>query len=96
MAREHEGPLALGATVVAERLFPDHHPYSATDCASLDPLVPEWVTTEKDALKILPEWMAGKKLSVLGIEIEFEEEATVLDAIEVALFENRPITEYVD
>jgi len=58
---------ALGATIVAERLFPDHHDYSATDCASLDPSVPEWVTTEKDALKILPEWMAGKKLLVLGM-----------------------------
>ena len=80
---------ALGATIVAERLFPDHHDYSATDCASLDPSVPEWVTTEKDALKILPEWMAGKKLLVLGIEIDFEEEATALDAIEKALFENR-------
>ncbi|MEE8166566.1 MAG: tetraacyldisaccharide 4'-kinase [Myxococcota bacterium] len=83
---------ALGATIVAERLFPDHHNYSATDCASLDPTVPEWVTTEKDALKILPEWLAGKKLSVLSIEIEFEEEATALDAIEKALFENRLLT----
>lgn len=84
---------ALGATIVAERLFPDHHNYSAADCASLDPTVPEWVTTEKDALKILPEWMTGKRLSVLGIEIEFEEEATALDAIEKALFENRHVTE---
>jgi tetraacyldisaccharide-1-P 4'-kinase len=83
---------ALGATIVAERLFPDHHDYSKADCTSLDPEVPEWVTTEKDALKILPEWMAGKKLSVLGIEIEFEEESTALDAIEKALFENRIVT----
>jgi len=54
--------------------------------------VPEWVTTEKDALKILPAWVAGRKVSVLGIEVEFEAEAAALDAIEAVLFAKGPRT----
>jgi len=76
----------LGATVVAERVFRDHHAYRERDLASLDTDVPEWITTEKDAIKILPQWVGETKLWVLGIDIEFEEEQSALDAIEAQLF----------
>jgi len=79
----------LGAKVVAERLFPDHHAYRKADLGSLDPKVPEWITTEKDALKILPEWIGAAKVSVLRIEVEFEKEDEALDSIESALFDSR-------
>jgi tetraacyldisaccharide 4'-kinase len=80
---------ALGATVVAEKLFPDHHAYRRSDVACLDPEVPEWITTEKDAIKILPEWMGATKISVLGIEIEFDDEISAFDEIEAALHSRR-------
>jgi tetraacyldisaccharide 4'-kinase len=81
---------ALGARVVAERLFPDHHAYRPEDLADLDPSVSEWITTEKDALKILPAWLAGRSLSVLEIELEIEDEAAVFDEIERLLRVRRP------
>jgi tetraacyldisaccharide 4'-kinase len=76
----------LGATVIAERIFPDHHAYRESDLANLDPDVPEWITTEKDAIKILPVWIGGAKLSVLGIDVDFEDQDSALDAIEAQLF----------
>ena len=79
----------LGAKVVAERLFPDHHAYRKADFETLDPKVPEWITTEKDALKILPEWIGTAKVSILRIEVEFEKEHEALDSIESALFDSR-------
>jgi hypothetical protein len=44
-----------------------------------------WITTEKDALKILPEWLGDDTLWVLRIEIEIDEEETVLDRLEARL-----------
>jgi tetraacyldisaccharide 4'-kinase len=61
---------ALGARVVAERCFPDHHPYAARDLAGLAAAAPLWITTEKDAVKIEPEWVGGAELRVLAIDIE--------------------------
>ena len=62
---------ALGATVVAERSFPDHHRYRERDLRDLG-AAPLWITTEKDALKILPRWAHGADLRVLasGLEVE--------------------------
>lgn len=73
---------SLGAHVVAERLFPDHHVYRPRDLADLDEGVSGWITTEKDALKILPEWLPEGRLSVLGIDVELEQPADFLDPIE--------------
>jgi tetraacyldisaccharide 4'-kinase len=81
---------ALGACIVAERLFADHHAYRSEDLADLDPSVSEWITTEKDALKILPAWLGGRSLSVLEIELEIEEEAAVFDEIERLLHARCP------
>lgn len=76
---------SLGAEVVAERIFPDHHDYSAPDCQGLTRSVDLWVTTEKDGLKILPTWIEGVPLFVLKIEAEFEEEEAVLGRVEAHL-----------
>ncbi len=77
---------ALGAEVVAERRFPDHHAYRRSDLETLDRGVAEWVTTEKDAYKILPAWLGGRSLSVLSIEIALEDPTAVIDALDAALF----------
>ena len=76
---------SLGARICAERLFPDHHAYRPADLESLDPAAREWITTEKDALKILPAWCPDTRIAVLGIEVEFEDETATLDAVEAAL-----------
>ncbi len=44
-----------------------------------------WITTEKDALKILPEWLGGDTLWVLRIEVEIDQEDAVLDRLEARL-----------
>jgi tetraacyldisaccharide 4'-kinase len=75
----------LGAKLVAERRFPDHHAYSSEDLRDLDPGVDFWLTTEKDAIKILPEWLADRDLWVLRIELEIEDESSIFDALEADL-----------
>ena len=84
----------LGARVVAERRFPDHHAYRREDLAFLRdaaggegethaPL--RWITTEKDAAKILPRWVPPARLAVLGIEARIDDEAALLERIEATL-----------
>ncbi len=69
----------LGAEVVAERVFPDHHAYGAADVTALEG-AETWVTTEKDAVKILPGWLdPGCDLRVLGIRIAVEEADAFVD-----------------
>jgi len=58
----------LGARVVAERLFADHHPYRARDLSGLAAQAPLWVTSEKDAVKLDPSWCAGTDVRVLALE----------------------------
>lgn len=76
---------ALGARVVAERRFRDHHAYVPKDCHGLDHSELLWITTEKDALKILPQWLGDDTLWVLRIEVEIEDEDAVLDRLEAQL-----------
>jgi tetraacyldisaccharide 4'-kinase len=76
----------LGAEVIAEKVLPDHHVYRAVDLVDLDSTVPLWITTEKDALKILPEWLGPNRLLVLSIDLEFEDEEETIAAVESALF----------
>lgn len=73
---------ALGAEVIAERILPDHHAYSVRDLRDLAAGASLWLTTEKDAIKILPSWVTGVSIWVLRIELEIEDEAAVLDALE--------------
>ncbi len=67
---------SLGATVVAERHFRDHHRYRARDVARLGDDASVWITTEKDAMKIRPEWLPGLSVFVLGIDLHFEDPAS--------------------
>jgi tetraacyldisaccharide 4'-kinase len=73
---------SLGARVVAERSFRDHHRYRPGDLSGLARSAGVWITTEKDAAKIHPAWVGRADVRVLAIELEVVDEAAVLDAIE--------------
>ena len=72
----------LGAVIVAERIFPDHHAYREQDVEALDASIEMWITTEKDGLKLLPDWLPAGRVWVLEIEAELEGESAIVDAIE--------------
>jgi tetraacyldisaccharide 4'-kinase len=76
---------ALGALVVAERRFGDHHRYRRGDLAGLTRHVPVWVTTEKDAIKLRPEWVRGMDVRVLRIELEVDEGDDLLNWLDARL-----------
>lgn len=81
---------ALGARVVAERRFPDHHAYVASDLTGLrreggTEADLHWITTEKDAYKILPGWVPGVRVSVLRMELRLEEPDALCERILAAL-----------
>lgn len=80
---------SLGARIEAERLFADHHVYRPRDLAGLAAESADWLTTEKDALKILPEWPGDATLHVLELGIEIQDETHFLDRLEKALFARR-------
>ena len=73
---------ALGANIVAERLFRDHHRYRRRDLRGLAKAAPLWVTTEKDAVKLLPYWAGGVELRVLRIGVAVSEPERLLAAID--------------
>jgi tetraacyldisaccharide 4'-kinase len=76
---------SLGAKVVAERRFPDHHAYRRKDVADLAEEAPHWITTEKDAVKILPSWTGRADVRVLGLTLAVEDPEAVLDWVESRL-----------
>ena len=76
----------LGAEVVAERVFADHHRYRPRDLRGLKNDTQIWITTEKDALKILPSWLRGVDLRVLRIRLEVEEPEVLVDWVVEQLF----------
>lgn len=73
---------SLDAKVVARRSLADHHRYRARDLRKLAAEAEIWITTEKDAGKILPSWVGGLDLRVLGIELEVEEADRLIGFIE--------------
>jgi tetraacyldisaccharide 4'-kinase len=75
----------LGARVVAERSFPDHHRYRREDLAGLAADAELWLTTEKDAGKLLPGWLEGATLRVLELAIDFPDGEAFLDWLEERL-----------
>jgi tetraacyldisaccharide 4'-kinase len=78
-----------GATIVARRTFPDHHRYRRRDVRDLHREADVWVTTEKDAVKILPGWSRAD-IRVLRMRLRVEDEASVLDWIESRLLGQAP------
>ncbi len=76
---------SLGARVVAQRTFPDHHDYRQMDVRDLHRHTKVWVTTEKDALKIVASWVGAADVRVLAIELAVEDPGRVLDFVESRL-----------
>jgi len=76
---------ALGARVVAERFFPDHHRYRRRDLAGLADEAALWVTTEKDAVKLVPSWVGAADVRVLTSSVEVADAEAVLDWVESRL-----------
>lgn len=79
------GVEALGARVVAERAYADHHVYRPADLAGLESQASLWLTTEKDAVKILPAWVGELDLRVLVIELELADAEAFFDWLESRL-----------
>jgi tetraacyldisaccharide 4'-kinase len=76
---------SLGARVVAERTFRDHHRYRERDLRGLAAKAPLWVTTEKDAVKILPSWTGTADVRVLRIDLEVAEPERLLSWVDMLL-----------
>lgn len=76
---------SLGARIQAERFFPDHHAYRSRELGDLAARADLWLTTEKDAGKILPGWVEGAEMQVLGLDTEMEEPELFLDWVEERL-----------
>ncbi len=76
---------SLGARVVALRSFPDHHRYTPRDLEGLAAQTPFWVTTEMDAVKLVPGWAGRADLRVLAQDLEVEEGDALLDWLEARL-----------
>lgn len=76
---------SLGANVIATRVFPDHHRYRERDLAGLVDEAKRWVTTEKDAAKILPRFAGAADVRVLDIELEPEDPQGLVDWVERTL-----------
>jgi tetraacyldisaccharide 4'-kinase len=75
----------LGARVVARRTFPDHHLFRAREVNDLSRFAKLWITTEKDAVKILPSWVGPADVRVLAIDLEVTEPDRLLDFVEARM-----------
>lgn len=68
-----------GLSVVAERAFPDHHPFSAADLSALlaqaEGVGAMLVTTEKDAMRLSPIWRP--RVAVLPVRLSWDDQAAV-------------------
>ena len=77
---------SLGAEIVAERAFPDHHPFRPDELAVLSALAAregaELVTTEKDAVRLPAEARAAVR--VLRVALTFDDEARLRRQLEAA------------
>lgn len=81
---------SLGARVIRERCFGDHHRYRERDLLGLEEDAPVWLTTEKDAVKILPSWVGRADVRVLSIELVVEDPGLLCEWLENRLRE-KPI-----
>ncbi|MCP1537392.1 tetraacyldisaccharide 4'-kinase [Methylorubrum extorquens] len=76
----------LGAEIVAERAFPDHHPYRPGDWTALSALAARegarLVTTEKDAVRLPAEARAA--VAVLRVTLAFADETRLRQQLAAA------------
>jgi tetraacyldisaccharide 4'-kinase len=89
-ARLRRSVESLGARVIAERRFGDHHRYRARDLRGLARQAPIWITSEKDAVKLEADWMCGLDVRVLSSEVLVDEPGAFLDWLDGALELRRP------
>ena len=75
----------LGAKVVTERSFRDHRRYGLKDMRYLYRNAPLWITTDRDAIMINPDWIGRADVRVLSIKLECEQEERLLDWLEASL-----------
>ncbi|MCZ6874618.1 MAG: tetraacyldisaccharide 4'-kinase [bacterium] len=71
----------LGCNVVAVAVFPDHHPYTTKDWHAIVKLAHQHradclITTEKDAVRLDPDWQAPMPVYVLRIGVRFTPDNT--------------------
>ncbi len=84
---------SLGANLVGEFVFPDHHQYTEMDLETIRGSMSgaKWcVTTEKDMVRLENLNMAGLSLRVLGISMQISNEETFKKAILAALHIDEP------
>lgn len=84
---------SLGARVVAERRFGDHHAFRPGDLAGLAAEAPLWLTTEKDAVKLSSWWFKGVDVHVLCMGLLVEEPECLLRWVEEKLEARHPLPE---
>ncbi len=82
---------ALGARVVSERAFGDHHRFQPRDLAGLAEEAPLWITTEKDAVKLSSGWLKGADVRVLCMGLALEEPESRLRWVEETLNARHPL-----
>jgi tetraacyldisaccharide 4'-kinase len=72
----------MGARVLVRRGFPDHHRYAEAELQALahdaGAAGAQLVTTEKDAMRLAPNWR--EKIATVSVEIDWQDE-TALDAL---------------
>jgi tetraacyldisaccharide 4'-kinase len=73
---------AAGGAVRETLAYPDHHPFTGLDLTALDMRLgrasatqPEWIATEKDAIKLRGRLQAADRLWVLEMEVVPDEAA---------------------
>ena len=72
---------SMGAKVVEQRFFRDHHAYRAADAARLAGGGRPVLVTEKDAVKLAPLWEYPVPLLVVSIEVEMIRGGEELEAL---------------
>ena len=80
----------LGARVVAERRFADHHRYGPRDLRGLGDSAAIWITSEKDALKLAAGWAKSVDVRVLASALEVDESASFVEWVDRTLVERGP------
>ena len=80
-----ESVSALGALIVGERVFADHHVYRPADVSDLVAHAALWITTEKDALKIPRSWVGRAQVWSLAITFAVTDPPALLDWMEARL-----------
>ncbi len=79
----------LGAEVIAERFFPDHHAYTPAEVAAVEKEAEKMsaliACTEKDAIKLEAAVAAPRRWRIVGVEITLEHEHEFMARVQECL-----------